>query len=433
MKASIAIDPVTNVMTITIHELNWGEIQGLSFYKGEVTIRDLTNMIAQELTLDLMRTHLVDDPWLILNGETYYRKEASLGHYQTLFGQVSLSRHLYQTSAGGPTICPLEVNCQMRFGSATPMLAEVASFKLASATPGEVETDLAKSHGLKLSDTYLREIGQQVGQIAIEKRIKWKAPIAEQTAPVETVASGVDGTTMPLVGEDYKEAMCGTIALYSNDEDEEGKRLTTEYHGAMPEAGKTGFATNFAARVTQVLMQFPMALHVCLGDGAKWNWEFFQSHFPDATMILDFFHALLHLHKVAELIFSAGEQAEAYYEQWQTKLLEEDGAISGLLRSLLRYRNQTGLPARIRNALDTEINYFRENADRMHYAEYLAQGFPIGSGVTEAACKELIKARFCRSGMRWKRESGAPILQLRAIKLSKQWESFWADVMRRAA
>jgi len=125
--------------------------------------------------------------------------------------------------------------------------------------------------------------------------------------------------------------------------------------------------------------------------------------------------------------------AESYYEDWRAKLLEEKDAVSGLLRSLLRYRNQPGLSARVQHGLDTEINYFRENAERMRYAEFRAVGLPIGSGVTEAACKELIKARFCRSGMRWKRGTGAPILQLRAIKLSNQWDNFWANVMRRAA
>ena len=48
------------------------------------------------------------------------------------------------------------------------------------------------------------------------------------------IATGVDGTTLPLVGEAYKEAMCGTIALY----DKAGQRLTTEYLGTLPEAGK---------------------------------------------------------------------------------------------------------------------------------------------------------------------------------------------------
>jgi hypothetical protein len=416
MKASISVNAATNEMTFTIQEVNWEQAQRGNFYDGEMRARELVNLIGKELTLDLMRANLVDDEFLVINGKTYYRKEASTGHYETLYGEAVVSRHLYQTSAGGQTLCPMEINCQMIFGSATPLLAEVASFKLASMTGGEAERDLAKSHGLNLSDSYLREIAQQVGQIAVEKRIKWQTPLPEMAAPVEIIATGADGTTMPIVNEAYREAMCGTIALY----DEQGERLTTEYQGAMPQAGKSDFARHFAARATQVLAQFPNALHVCIGDGAKWNWEFFQKHFPMAIWILDFFHATLHLHKAAELIFGAGQQAEAYYEQWRAKLLEEVGAASGLVRSLVRYRDQGGLTAAARRKLATEINYFRENLERMNYAEFRDVGLPIGSGVTEAACKELIKARFCRSGMRWKRESGAPILQLRAIKLSRQ-------------
>lgn len=129
------------------------------------------------------------------------------------------------------------------------------------------------------------------------------------------------------------------------------------------------------------------------------------------------------------MIFGAGAPAKAYYEEWHGKLLDEIGAVTGLLRSLCRYRRQRGLTARVRQALTREINYFRSHQDRMRYVEFRLAGLPIGSGVTEAACKELIKARFCRSGMRWKRESGAPILQLRAIKLSQQWDGFWANVM----
>ena len=428
MKASISVTAETNELTITIQDVDWKAVEHRDFYKSEMIVRDLINLVGGELTADLMRGQDLEVERLELDGKTYYRKEASAGHYQTLYGEQVVERHLYQTSAGGGTICPMEINCQMVFGSATPLLAEIAGFKLASMTGGEAERDLAKSHGLKLSDSYLREIAQQVGQIAVSKRIAWQIPTPEVNEPVETIATGVDGTTMPLVGEAYKEAMCGTIALY----EETGERMTTEYHGAMPQEGKTDFAKDFAARAAQVLAFFPNALHVCLGDGAKWNWEFFRKHFPMAIWILDFFHAALHLHKAAELIFGAGPQAEAYYEDWRAKLLEEVGAVSGLLRSLVRYRNQGGLTLAVRRKLNAEINYFGENLERMNYAECRAAGLPIGSGVTEAGCKELIKARFCRSGMRWKRESGAPILQLRAIKLSQQWDSFWANVMLQA-
>jgi hypothetical protein len=69
----------------------------------------------------------------------------------------------------------------------------------------------------------------------------------------------------------------------------------------------------------------------------------------------------------------------------------------------------------------------------MQYADYLDAGLSIGSGVTEAGCQELIKARFCRSGLQWDRGTGAKVFQLRAIRLSDQWNCFWSKVMRCAA
>ncbi len=428
MKAIINVHAETNEVTITLRELDWEAVERQSFYEGETTVQEAVRVVGQELTARLLQRQVVTAPQIEVAEQIYYRKAASLGHYQTLYGPLALERHLYQTSAGGTTICPLEQKCHLQFGSATPLLAEVISFKLASAAPREVAHDLRKSHALHLSASYLQSVAQQVGAHVLAQRPADDFPLAVGAARVTTIATGVDGTTVPLVGEGYKEAMCGTVALY----EETGERLTTEYHGALPQAGKTDFAQSFAARVTQVLAQFPQALHVCLGDGAPWNWAFFGQHFPAAVWILDFYHACTHLADVAELLFGKGAQAQAYYEEWRGKLLDELGAVTGLLRSLCRYRKKLGLTARVRQAVTREINYFRQHQEQMRYAEFRLAGLPIGSGVTEAGCKELIKARFCRSGMRWKRASGAPILQLRAIKLSQQWDGFWANVMQGA-
>jgi hypothetical protein len=428
VKASISTNAVTNALTITIEGLNWEELQQAAFYAGEVQVRELLKVIGQELTGQLLRRKDVDTPTLHWEGQTYYRKAATRGHYQTLYGEVVLSRHCYQTSAGGATLGPLERACQVRFGSATPLLAEVVSFKLASQTANEVAQDLAKSQGVTLSATYLHHLAQEVGQVAVDKHAAWHLQAAVPAA-VAIIATGVDGTTIPLVGEDYKEARCGTIALY----DRQGARVHTEYLGAMPEAGKATFAQRFTTRVAWVKARYPGALHVCLGDGAAWNWEFFATHYPEAVWVLDFYHAATHLHTAAEAIFGPGPEAEAYYEQWRTTLRDQDDGVAQLLRSLLYYRNRAELSARAQHTLDTELNYFRHHAPLMQYADFRALGLPIGSGVTEAGCKELIKARFCRSGMRWKRSSGAPLLQLRTINLSQYWESFWAKVLRYAA
>jgi hypothetical protein len=65
----------------------------------------------------------------------------------------------------------------------------------------------------------------------------------------------------------------------------------------------------------------------------------------------------------------------------------------------------------------------------MNYADHVAQDLPIGSGVTEAACKTLVKQRLCCSGMRWKLQGAKVILSLRALIQSKgRWEQFWDKV-----
>src|SRR4030095_16426805 len=156
----------THELTITVQGLNWEDLKQGAFYEGEVQVRDLRQLIGQELTAQLLRSKDVEVPTLHWEGQTYYRKAATPGHYQTLYGEVDLSRHCYQTSAGGATLCPWAVHGQVRFGSATPLLAEVVSFKLASQTASEVAQDLDKSHGVALSATYLHHLAQQVGRRA---------------------------------------------------------------------------------------------------------------------------------------------------------------------------------------------------------------------------------------------------------------------------
>ena len=71
------------------------------------------------------------------------------------------------------------------------------------------------------------------------------------------------------------------------------------------------------------------------------------------------------------------------------------------------------------------IGYFRRNLPKMAYADFRAQGLPIGSGPVEAACKTVVGARIKRSGMRWTREGGQRVLNLRTHVLSKRWDVFW--------
>ena len=383
------------------------------------------------LTWQLLESHEVNEGQLERKGRSWYRKAPSQGHYQTLYGPVTVRPHTYQRSDGGQTFCPLEEACQMGFGTSTPLLAKVLAVKLSALTPREVRPDLETAHRLSLSASFIEQTARRVGEIVVTKARCWRLESPEPGRRVATIATVVDGRTMPLGGCDHKEAMCRTIALSDNA----GERLSTEYLGAMPEAGKESFRRLLTSRVAAIKAEHPRALHVCLADGAAWNWQLLESPYPGAIWILDFYHAAQHLGQAAEAIFGTPPTAakSAWYEDLYLTLRDQPDGVAQLIRRLIYTRNRERLSKAAARALETEINSFRNHAEKMQYADHVTAGLPIGSSVTEAGCKELIKARFSRSGMRWKRDTGATILHLRAVRLSDQSESFWQKVIRYVA
>ena len=88
----------------------------------------------------------------------------------------------------------------------------------------------------------------------------------------------------------------------------------------------------------------------------------------------------------------------------------------------------------LKNAEDTKavlatITYLQNQKERMKYSYSVQRNWPIGSGVTEAACKTLIKHRLCKSGSRWKDEGTLAVLSIRALRLTKgRWEEFWRSL-----
>jgi hypothetical protein len=87
------------------------------------------------------------------------------------------------------------------------------------------------------------------------------------------------------------------------------------------------------------------------------------------------------------------------------------------------------LPRHLRDKQGAAITYYKNHRHPMNYTSYTEQNFPIGSGVTEAACKTLIKQRFCLAGMHWKQPGAAGILNLRALVLTAQrWTQFWQKI-----
>jgi hypothetical protein len=166
---------------------------------------------------------------------------------------------------------------------------------------------------------------------------------------------------------------------------------------------------------------------VFLSDGERALHDRQGEYLPEGvTCILDLLHVMERLWKVAWCLFEEGTQkaeAERWVEDRLRMLLEgKAGYVIGGLRQTMTKRKLKGSR---RKAVREVIGYFDRNRSRMRYDEYLAAGYPIGSGVIEGACRHLVKDRLERAGMRWHPDGAQAMLDLRATYLNGEWEAFW--------
>lgn len=146
--------------------------------------------------------------------------------------------------------------------------------------------------------------------------------------------------------------------------------------------------------------------------------------FNDVTLVLDFLHALEKLWKSAHALHREGSlEAQTFVYDRAKRILEGhvDQVVKGL-RLIVTKRKLTGNKAK--TLLDAAA-YLKRNRERMRYDTYLANGWPIASGSVEGACKNLIRDRFERSGMRWTPETAEALPRLRAIHLSGDLNDYW--------
>ena len=104
------------------------------------------------------------------------------------------------------------------------------------------------------------------------------------------------------------------------------------------------------------------------------------------------------------------------------------GTVEDLVKKMENFIKQNKLESDQLEKVQKMVTYFTNQGPRMKYPHYKQNNYPIGSGVTEAACKIVIKQRFCRSGMRWKEKGSAAILSLRCLDLSGRWKQFWGKI-----
>jgi hypothetical protein len=163
-----------------------------------------------------------------------------------------------------------------------------------------------------------------------------------------------------------------------------------------------------------------------LTDGGSGLESRLEENFPLVqVVILDFYHPAEKLSGLARLLYPKEEErAQEQAQQWCRLMKEEGGALLGAL--LQEWAWPPGRPG-LAEAVAELVGYIERNAHRMEYPEYLAQGWCIGSGAVESACKTVVGQRLKLAGMRWGEDGADALCHLRALYRSEkgQWDAFW--------
>ncbi len=345
--------------------------------------------------------------------------------YQSPYGEVSVERNVYQNNRGGKIYVPLERAARI-INRATPRFAKVVSDKYARFHANEVCSDLLVNHGRRISKAAVQNLAECVGAIAAAKEESWEYCTPKLEQEVATVVCGLDGAMLQTVDDGWRESMAGTLSLYDAD----GERQHTTYIGAAPEYGKQAFFERFERELRHIETQYPDALFLGIADGAANNWTFLKQH--TGEQILDFYHVSEYLSNASHAAFehkSDNAKRQLWLKERCHALKHEPGNVEVLLKELKGLRRRRNLLDATRSDLDDAIRYISNHRTMMDYASNIANNLPIGSGVTEAACKTLIKQRFCRSGMRWKDAGIKTVMSLRSLVITKgRWEKFWEKI-----
>lgn len=144
----------------------------------------------------------------------------------------------------------------------------------------------------------------------------------------------------------------------------------------------------------------------------------------DLTIIVDLIHVIEYLWKAARAFHpESGQQLEGWVEHRLGEILRgKAGVIAGGMRRSATVR---GLTAQAREPIDKCATYLLNHRSYLHYDRYLAQGFPVATGVIEGACRHLVKDRMDKTGARWSLAGAEAVLRLRALRTSCDFEQYW--------
>jgi hypothetical protein len=390
--------------------------------------------------------------------------------YVSIFGVFELSRVGYGSREGQKiAFVPLDNRLQLPAGAYSYVLQDWAQGLCVESAFGPVSATLQRLLGLSLSVDSLERMNAQMAEPVETYRAERPPPAAAEEGELLVASADGKGIVMrrsaddpaPVThrtkGDKASQKQMATVAtvytvdrhvrtpeevvaaLFRDHRDgpppprprPQHKHVWARLSRHDPDGAHSGIDLVHEEMLNEVVernhrdheWRRPM---LCLYDGQESLWEARDRHLPAAFIdILDLLHVTPRLWKAAHLFHKEkSAAAEQFVRERGLRVLQ--GHVSGVIRGLREMGTKHGLTGARKKSLAQICGYLEKNRERMRYDTYLAQGYPIASGVIEGACRHLVKDRMERAGMHWTPAGAQAMLDVRSVHVDGDWEKYQA-------
>lgn len=353
----------------------------------------------------------------------------------THVGDVTFCRSYYICQECGHYEYPVDEVLDISSGVLSKYCAQSAAL-MSSFVPFEHSRYFIRQFlGINISETCLKQLTHRIGLKLYHdawKKGRFPYNLNKLKEVYEKLYIQMDGAFVPIYTGNQVKFKENKLAILYKDKDIKHKKMQNgetktsisqkQYISSLAE-GVDKFKKMLHAKSLEMGEKNAQEI-VILGDGAPWIKGIKDEYFPGAVHILDWYHANEHLWETANKIF--GDEKEKC-DEWGNPLesLLWEGKVDQVIILLKNYADQNPHHKFIINSL---VNYYTKNKEKMRYQEFRDKGYAIGSGAIESANKYIMSQRLKLSGMQWTYSHANAMIYLRSKYFSNEWDSFWEDM-----
>jgi hypothetical protein len=311
-------------------------------------------------------------------------------------------------------------------GSLTPRLHEALA-RLCASQPSfaKATAELAFFTGARVHPDTARRRTEAAGALLLaEETAEAERILREHPASPDgpdTLVFSVDGAMVPLGGGQWKETR--TLAVGAVQPPKAGKDRPSIQTSELSYFSRLTDSTSFAELALVELHRRGIERAGRVGavvDGAAWCQSFIDYHYAEALRILDLPHAAEYLTRIGQTVGAAGP----LLSESEQKQLRDDLKNQGPKHVLETVRALVAAHPE-RAELSTSLAYLEQRVEQLDYPRFVAEGWPIGSGMVESATKLVVEERMKGAGKHWEERNVNPMLTLCNALCNERWAERW--------